>query len=60
MENSSGEVMNMEVSRMSSPREMLKQSMISRKKVGIGISMTIRMTTTPTANMMSPCLAKRA
>ena len=59
MVNSSGEVMNMVVMRMSSETEMLTQSMMSRKNVGRGTSMTKRMTTTPTPSMTSPCLAKR-
>ena len=59
MVNSSGEVMNMVVMRMSNETEMLTQSMMSRRNVGRGTSMTKRMTTTPTPSMTSPCLAKR-
>ena len=59
MVNSSGEVMNMVVMSTSREMEMLTQSMMSRKKVGSGTSMTKRMTTTPTPSMTSPCLAKR-
>ena len=60
MENSSGEVMNMLVSRMSSAREMLKQSMISRKNVGMGMSMTIKMMMTPAPSITSPWRANLA
>ena len=59
MVNSSGEVMNMVVMRMSREMEMLTQSMISRKNVGRGTSMTKRMMTTPAARATSPCLEKR-
>ena len=59
MVNSRGEVMNMVVTSTSSEMEMLTQSMISRKKVGSGTSMTNRITTTPAASMISPFLEKR-
>gem|GEM_PF-5334361 len=59
IENSRGEVMNMEVTRMIRLMEMLTLSMKSRNGVGRGMSMTNRMTITPTASMISPCLAKR-
>ena len=59
MVNSSGEFMNMVVTRTSREMEMLTQSMMSMKKVGNGTSMTKRMTTTPAARASSPCLEKR-
>ena len=59
MVNSRGEVMNMVVTSTSSEMEMLTQSMMSRKKVGSGTSMTNRITTTPAASISSPCLEKR-
>ncbi len=59
MVNSSGEVMNMVVISTSSEMEMLTQSMMSRKNVGSGTSMTKRMMTTPAARATSPCLEKR-
>jgi len=49
----------MEVTRMIRLMEMLTLSMKSRNGVGRGMSMTNRMTITPTASMISPCLAKR-
>ena len=59
MVNSRGEVMNMVVTSTSSEMEMLTQSMMSRKKVGSGTSMTNRIITTPAASISSPCLEKR-
>jgi hypothetical protein len=57
MENSRGEVMNMDVTRMTSPSEMETESMKSMNGVGRGMSITKRMTTTPPASRTSPCLA---
>ena len=51
--------MNMVVTSTSREMEMLTQSMMSRKKVGRGTSMTKRITTTPAASIISPCLEKR-
>ena len=59
MVNSSGVVMNMVVMSTSSEMEMLTQSMISRKNVGSGTSMTNRMMTTPPARNNSPFFEKR-
>ena len=60
MENSSGEPMNMLVTRTTRLIEMEKVSMRSIKAGGMGTSMTNRMTTTPAASMMSPCLVNRS
>ena len=51
--------MNMVVTSTSRDMEMLTQSMMSRKKVGSGTSMTNRIITTPAASISSPCLEKR-
>ena len=49
--------MNMEVTSTTKDSEMLTVSMMSRKNVGRGMSITNRMTTTPPARSRSPCLA---
>ena len=52
--------MNMAVTNTTRLREMLRESIMSRKMVGSGMSIVKRMTTTPPASRMSPCLAKRS
>jgi len=58
--NSMGDCMNMQVMRTTMEMLMLKVSSRSRRIVGMGTSITMRMMTTPTASMTSPCLANFA
>ena len=57
MENSMGLVMNMVVTSTTMASEMEMVSMTSMTMVGMGMSITKRMVTTPLASSRSPCLA---